>query len=486
MRGMLPGALLLLTTALPGSQAQSAPDVAPYISVSAAEFALTHVRIIDGTGAPALNDQTIIISHGKILSIEPTATSKIPKASQIEDATGYSVLPGLVGMHNHLYISDSIADQIGTDGRIGEPGFIVTEIPYTAPRLYLAAGVTTMRTTGSIEPYADLLLKNRIDRNLMPGPAMDVTAPYLEGTPTHFAQMHELTGPDDATRTVNYWAEEGATSFKAYMDISRAELGAAIQAAHARKLKLTGHLCSVTWPEAIALGIDDFEHGPVFTDTEFASNKKPDVCPEGRSASRAWLKIDINGPQAQSLIHNLVEHHIAVTSTLPVFEAMAPGRPPLRTAVLNAMSPSAARSYLTLRAEIPMQSPVTALLRKEMDFEIAFVKAGGLLLAGPDPTGNGGVLPGFGDQREVELLVEAGFTPIMAIRIATKNGAEFLGREDSIGTIAVGKQADLVLVKGDPSTRIADIENVKTVFKDGVGYDSAKLLESIRGQVGVR
>lgn len=478
--------VLLCFASAPFFHAQNAPDVAPFISISAPDFALTHVRVIDGTGAPALDDQTIVVSHGKIQSIGASASASIPAGIKIEDCSGYSVIPGLVGMHNHLYISDSIADQAGASGRIPEPGFIVAEMPYSAPRLYLAAGVTTMRTTGSIEPYADLLIRNRIDHNLMPGPEMDVTAPYLEGSPTRFAQMQELTGPEDATRTVNYWAEEGATSFKAYMDITRAELGAAIKEAHAHKLKLTGHLCSVTWPEAIALGIDNLEHGPVFADTEFVSDKKPDVCPAGRAGTMAWMNQEIQGPGVQALIHNLVGHHVAVTSTLPVFEASEPGRPPLEQRVLDAMSPAALRSYLTERARIPLNSQIGAAIRKEMDFEVAFVKAGGLLLAGPDPTGNGGVLPGFGDQREVELLVEAGFTPVQAIEIATKNGAAFLGREDSIGTIAAGKQADLVLVKGDPSTRIADIENVRTVFKDGVGYDSARLLESIRGQVGIR
>jgi hypothetical protein len=129
---------------------------------------------------------------------------------------------------------------------------------------------------------------------------------------------------------------------------------------------------------------------------------------------------------------------------------------------------------------------MTALLRKEMDFEVAFVKAGGLLLSGPDPTGNGGVLPGFGDQREIELLVEAGFTPVEAIQVATQNGAQYLSQQDRIGTLAPGKQADLVLIKGDPSKRIDDIENVETVFKAGVGYDSRKLIDSVRGQVGIR
>jgi adenine deaminase len=120
-----------------------------------------------------------------------------------------------------------------------------------------------------------------------------------------------------------------------------------------------------------------------------------------------------------------------------------------------------------------------------MQFERNFVKAGGVLLAGEDPTGNGGILAGFGDQREVELLVEAGFTPVQAIQIATANGAAFLGASEHIGSLLPGKQADLVVIHGDPSTTIADIEKVEIVFKDGVGYDSAKLIKSVRNSVGL-
>ncbi len=163
-----------------------------------------------------------------------------------------------------------------------------------------------------------------------------------------------------------------------------------------------------------------------------------------------------------------------------------PGRPKLQQRVLDAMSAESAQSYLTARARVSMDSPLVPLFKKEMQFELAFAKAGGLLLGGPDPTGNGGVLPGFADQREVELLVEAGFTPVEAIQILTLNGATYLGQQDHIGSIATGKQADLVLIKGDPSRKIEDIENVETVFKDGVGYDSQKLIDSVRGQVGVR
>jgi imidazolonepropionase-like amidohydrolase len=465
------------------AQTPMAPDVAEVVSVDAPVFVLNHVRVIDGTGAPAKEDQAVVIANGKIKSIGPSASVQAPQGAQQMDRTGYTVIPGLVGMHNHLYYTDSISVQYAF-GRIGQPGLFIAEIPYTAPRLYLAAGVTTMRTTGSLEPYTDLKVKSRIDANLMPGPTIDATAPYLEGAPTIFAQMHELTGADDAKRMVDYWTTEGMTSFKAYMNITSEELGAAIQEAHARKLKLTGHLCSITWPEAIALGIDDLEHGPVFSDTEFVADKKADVCVQGGAA--AWAKQDMNGAAVQALIQNLVSHHVAVTSTLPVFEASVPGRPKLQRRVLDAMSAESAQSYLTARGMASLDSPMTSLMRKEMDFEVAFAKAGGLLLAGPDPTGNGGVLPGFGDQREIELLVEAGFTPVQAIQIGTENGAIYLGQRDRIGTLAPGKQADLVLIKGDPSTNIADIENVETVFKAGVGYDSKKLIDSVRGQVGIR
>ena len=473
----------LLVAAITVAQTQKPSGVADFVSVDASVFVLDHVRVIDGTGTPPKEDQAVAIANGKIQFIGSEASAQIPQGAQRIDRSGYTVIPGIVGMHDHLYYTDSYAVQV-VGGKIGEPGLFVAEIPYTAPRLYLAAGVTTMRTTGSLEPYTDLKVKSRIDANLMPGPSIDATAPYLEGAPTRFAQMHELTGSDDAKRMVDYWAAEGMTSYKAYMNITREELGVAILQAHAHQQKLTGHLCSVTWPEAIALGIDDFEHGPVFTDTEFVTDKKPDVCPTGGSSS--WAKQDVNGAQVQEIIRNLVSHHVAVTSTLPVFEAGVPGRPALQPRTLDAMSAESAQSYLTARARVALDAPMTALLRKEMDFEMAFVKAGGLLLSGPDPTGNGGVLPGFGDQREIELLVEAGFTPVEAIHIATQNGALYLGQQDRIGTLAPGKQADLVLIKGDPSKRIDEIENVETVFKAGIGYDSKKLIDSVRGQVGIR
>ena len=416
----------------------------------------------------------------------PAASTPIPNGVLVRDYAGYTVLPGLVGLHDHLYYTASRETQRSSPGGL-EPGFIVNEIPYSAPRLYLAAGVTTLRTTGSVEPYTDLKVRSRIESGAMPGPHLDLTAPYLEGPGTIFAQMHELAGPQDAEKFVDYWADSGMTSFKAYMNITGAELAAAAAAAHRRGLRITGHLCSVSWPEAIAVGIDDFEHGPVYTDSEFVAGRQPDHCPEKAAMDASWVNKSVTDPEITQLIRSLIEHHVAVTSTLPVFELGVPGRAPTQRRALEAMSSSARESYLMFRALIdPANATPAKLFRTEMDFERAFVAAGGLLLAGPDPTGAGGVLPGFGDQRAIELLVEAGLTPVQAIEVGTRNGARFLGREQDVGTIAMGKRADLILVHGDPAAHIDEIEKVEVVFKDGLGYDPQRLLESVRGQVGVR
>jgi hypothetical protein len=326
---------------------------------------------------------------------------------------------------------------------------------------------------------------------------MHVTGPYLEGQGSWAIQLHHLTGPEDATRTVNFWLDQGVDNFKAYMFITRAQLGAAIEAAHKRGAKVTGHLCAVGFREAADLGIDDLEHG-LFVDTEFMPGKKPDECPEEPENPVLMSKLDVNAGPLHDTITYLVQHHVAMTSTLPVFEMGSfPGRPTLQPRLLDALSPDARSALLWNRVRYSDAaflrrrygsdvSPLPSAFKKELEFEYAFSKAGGLLLAGLDPTGMGGVIAGFGDQREVELLVEAGFTPLEAIHIATFNGAQYLGEIDRIGTIAPGKQADLAVIKGDPSKKIEDIENVETVFKDGIGYDSAKLIESVRGVVGSR
>ena len=473
---------ILLVVPLAFAQSPSS-QVQPFVKVNAPVVALTHARVIDGTGAPARDDQTLILSKGNIESISAAGSGNIPKDAQVLDLHGYTVIPGLVGMHDHLVYP------------VG--GAIFAEMPFSFPRLYLAGGVTTIRTTGSLEPYTDLEIKKKIDSGEMPGPKIHVTGPYLEGGGSWALQMHQLTGPEDTTKTVNYWLDEGVDNFKAYMFITPAELSAAIAAAHKRGAKVTGHLCSIGFREAADLGIDDLEHG-LLVDTEFFPWKKTDECKTTPQDPAFIATLDVNSGPLHDMILYLVQKHVAVTSTLPVFEMGSfAGRPTIQQRVLDALGPDARTALLrnkvrssdahAIREEYGTDtSPWAAAFKKEMEFEHAFAKAGGLLLAGEDPTGMGGVLAGFGDQREVELLVEAGFTPLEAIHFATANGAQFLGELDRIGTIAAGKQADLVVIKGDPAQKIEDIENVEIVFKNGVGYDSAKLIDSVRGLVGSR
>jgi hypothetical protein len=272
------------------------------------------------------------------------------------------------------------------------------------------------------------------------------------------------------------------------MNITRAELKAAIDEAHRRHLKITGHLCSVTYPEAAALGIDDLEHG-FFVNTQLDPGKKPDLCPD-TGGTPTLLAMKPGSAEANALIKLLVDRHVAVTSTLPVFAQSLALHEPLNPKAMAVLTPEAKESYLYLRnlaatrRSTPRGQKFAEAYGNDLGLERQFVAAGGLLLAGPDPTGNGGVIPGFGDQRELELLVEAGFSPLEAIRIGTLNGATYLGLADRIGSIAAGKNADLIVIRGNPAGDIRDVEKIETVFKDGVGYDSAKLLESVRGRYG--
>src|SRR5437667_382899 len=332
----------------------------PFVKVEAAALALEHVRIIDGTGAPPREDQTLFIAGGKVVAQAPGGAQRI-------DLTGRTVMPGLVGMHEHLFYP----------------------------------------------------------------------------------------------------------------------LGAAIEAAHKRGLKVTAHLCSIGFTEAARLGIDDLEHG-LLVDTEFFAAKKPDQCPNPREALAELAKMDAGDPRLAQLVAELVKRKVAITSTLAVFDAFTEDgfRRALTPAVLEAVSGDT-RARL-LQAHISRDPAIwRSAIKLEMAFERAFVEAGGLLMAGCDPTGNGAVLGGYGDWRDVELLVDAGFTPVQALKIHSLNGAIWLGQQDRIGSIAPGKDADLVVVQGDPSKNIADIEKVEIVFKQGVGYDSQKLFDSVRGVGGM-
>ncbi|MGH7550400.1 MAG: amidohydrolase family protein [Gemmatimonadota bacterium] len=466
----------LILAVLAAPAAAQSPDSLPtaiqeVVRVTAPVVALMHVQVVDGTGAEPLADRTIVIEDGRIAAVGSAAEVEIPSGAEVLDLAGHTVIPGFVGMHDHTFYT--------TSGRRVQSTF-------SAPRLYLAGGVTTIRTTGSYHPYSELSLKRGIEAGEVPGPRIHVTGPYLTGG-SGVSYMTQVSTPEDARQVVAYWAEEGATWFKAYTQISRADLAAVIDEAHSRGLKVTGHLCSVSFREAVELGIDNLEHG-FFTNTDYDPDKPPDECPS--DFREALLTVDLNGADVQRTFDAMIENDVAMTSTLAIYELIVPGRPAeIDPRVLAALAPEAEADYLESREEIAAnaaESQWPELFRRAQAFEKVFVEAGGLLAAGVDPTGIGGALPGFGDQRNYELLIEAGFTPVEAIEIMTLNGAEVLGEDDEYGSIEEGKLAELVVIEGDPIADPAEIRNVRIVFKDGLGYDSAKLIESVEGQVGIR
>ncbi len=463
---------LLLALAAPAQRPDSlAAAVREYVTVDTSLLALTHVLLVDGTGAAPKPDQTIVIRAGRIAAVGPAASVQIPAGARTMDMSGSTVIPGLIGMHDHLFYT-------AAGGR-------AVQMSYTGPRLYLGSGVTSIRTTGSRSPYAEINLKDAIDHGFSPGPRIHITAPYITG-PAGGGSMAVVNSPEAARRFVAYWGSEGATWIKAYTDIRRADLGAAIQEAHKRGMKVTGHLCSVSFQEAVALGIDNLEHG-MLTASDFDSSKQQDVCPV--TFMTQVSQSDPRGGVAQATIQTLVRHHVSMTSTLAVYEPFVANRPTKDERVLQAMDPGVRDSYLKMRQQIDTSANggwISArAFQSAMAFERAFVEAGGNMAAGVDPTGIGGALAGFGDQRNYELFIEAGFTPAQAIQIMTANGARILGVLQTLGTVEPGKMADLVVLHGDLTADPSVIRSPTIVFKDGVGYDSAKLLASVQGRVGV-
>lgn len=444
-----------------------------FVAVQGDEMVITNVKLMDGTGSPPRDNQTVLVRDGRIVEVGDAGSVRAAADAAVVDGSGHTLIPGLIGMHNHSYYT-------AAGGR-------AAQLSVTGPIIYLASGVTTIRTTGARAPYEELNLKAAIDAGDRIGPRIFVTGPYLTGQRGSMT-MAQLNGAEDARRIVRYWAEEGVSWFKAYTQISREELGAAIDEAHLHGVKVTAHLCSVTFREAVALGIDQLEHG-LLTNTDYVEGKQPDQC---IGIGSRYLDLDIESEEVQQTFRDMIDAGVGMTSTLAVYENFVVGRPPVDQRSLDMLAPEIAEAvkaendrYVHAAADADIGYP-PEMFQKALEYEAAFVRAGGTLAAGVDPTGYGAALPGFGDQRNFELLTEADFSPQQIVRIMSFNGAEILGIAGETGSIEAGKLAEMVLLEGDLAADPAVIKNVRIVFKDGVGYDSEAMLESIKGQVGIR
>jgi enamidase len=470
---------LLLAAAAPAPQPapppaapQFAPADAAFVAYPDPDLLFEHVQLVDGTGAAPRQDVSVLVRGGRIAAIGSDLTA--PAGVTVIDGRGKTLLPGFVMVHEHMFYPSP-------------KGGEYEEYPYSMSRLYLAGGTTTMRTGGSLAPYGDINTARAIAEGRQPGPDIDATGPYLEGPHLLSAKMVRLKDAADATRTVDYWAGAGATLFKAYNFITRAELKAAIDAAHRHGLKLTGHLCSVTYDEASAMGIDNLEHSFAVA-TDFVKGKQPDQCPPQGATFASLNALDPDGPEIGALIRTLIARHVALTSTLTVFETFTPGRPEAPEAARALLTPPLRESYEARWTAI-QQAPQAAIWReflpKLMRMERRFVAMGGTLLAGTDPTGYGGVVPGWSGRRQVQLLVDEGFPFAEALKISTLNGARYLGRDRDVGSVEVGKRADLILVDGDPVKDASALDRMPYVFKAGRGYDTQKIFDAMKGAIGL-
>ncbi|MGH2398874.1 MAG: amidohydrolase family protein, partial [bacterium] len=314
------------------AQATGAP-AREFVSIEAPVLALTHVRVIDGTGAAGRSDQTLVIRGGNIVEVGNTSTVRPPPDARVIDLSGRTVLPGYVMLHEHLFTTPD--------------GGGYTNTPYSFAPLYLAGGATTVRTAGSRWWHTDRKVRDAIDAGEMPGPDIELTSQHLNGPLLRMLYFGSLA--ERGRERVATWAEIGATSFKAYEDVTREELGGMIEEAHRRGLKVTGHLCAVTFSEAADLGIDNLEHG-IWVASDFVPDKQPDACPPAHHVLGAMLRAEWSA--IRRLIDKLVARRVAITSTLTVFEGFVSTREPAPEGALELMAPKVRERYQSHRADV--------------------------------------------------------------------------------------------------------------------------------------
>lgn len=448
-------------------------QVTDYMAIQDTIVVITNVTLIDGSGGRIKHNQDILILNDRISAIGKSNELDVPEKALLIDGTGKTVIPGLIMMHEHLFHAKPFYGS-----------YKIVQMAHTFPQMYLAGGVTTMRTAGGFEVNADLNIKNLIETGRRIGPNIDVSSPHIEreGFEEYIPQLQSLYGEESIENWLNYWFDKGVTSVKVYNNLTKADLKEIIRVAHARDIKVTGHLCSITYREAAELGIDNLEHS--FTvSTDFVNDKPENECV---SAGQSLIELDDNDPELLSLMKFLIEKNVTLTYTPVVVEPYTDrevvsggGDVALAPYLLEQMKQAHSSTINTIGDSISLVN-----FKKEMKRVMKFHALGGKITVGTDPTYRGRTIAGYSNQRMIELLMETGFSIQESIKISTLNGAEYLGIDKETGTIQIGKRADLILMDGDLSEDVSAIRNMEIVFKNGIGYDSRKIFDSVKGKVG--
>ncbi len=439
--------LLFITTTF-FAYSQSNKD---FIVYSQNELLLQNARIIDVEKGIVLEGHSILITNGKIARVEKTEKLSVAKTTAVVDMRGKTILPGLVMLHEHMSYFSGQA--------------VWDHHPVSFPKLYLAAGVTTLRTAGAENPMYDLNLKRRIDNGSAVGPRMFVTGPVFNDSSGGFLGDFIILNYKDGRRATAFWAEMGCTSFKVYSDISREALRGVIAEAHSRGLMVTGHLGKMSCTEAIGLGIDNIEHGfgSCSSELQFAFDS-------------IWT-IRQNDKRVQDLIAILIKNNTVLTVT-PFSDSDFSD-----TTTLEYLGLDEKERIKAFRKNKPPFLPKEANDRQLRPLEKDFIKKGGKIVLGADAA-DGGIIPGFQNHNVLVSMVKAGWSPLEVLKMATIDGATFLKVEKELGSIKVGKVADLIIVSGKPDQVINDIKNVEIVFRNGIGYNSKALRDRVKGLVG--
>jgi imidazolonepropionase-like amidohydrolase len=413
-----------------------------------AVLAVVGGTLIDGTGKAAVPDAAVLIRNGRIVAVGPRTKVKIPKQAKIIDAKGKTILPGLWDMHAHF-------EQV-------EWGPI-----------YLAAGVTTVRDCGNelefITAVRDAVAQGRgLGPRLLLAGVVDGTGPLALG-------VERVDTPAQAKEWVDKYHAAGFQQMKIYSSVKLDELKLVAEEAHRLGMTITGHVPEgLNAYQVIEAGQDQINHIQYIADIMHAP--LPENAPR-EERRKAVTNIDLNSAEAQKALAFLKEHHTVVDPTMALFEffTATTAKPPASFEPgVNKIAPELAQQLTDVEPPSERSETMEKMFEKYLAIVGLLHKAGIPVVAGTDQT-----VPGYSLHREMELYVQAGFTPMEVIQAATSIPARVMGVEKDTGTVQKGKRADLILVNGDPLEDIHNLRNVEFVITNGAMYKTAGLWQSV-------